>query len=144
MKIFLAGIIQGSKVEAEIHSQDWRTPLKQILARSLPGADVYDHFEHHPQSITYGMEEIRRTLADGNRRAGECDVLIAWLPSASMGTAVEMYEAARNSAVVLTVTPLTANWVVRVYSDRIFGDLAELEGFLANGGLDALREGKGT
>ena len=143
MKVFLAGIIQGSKVEAEIHSQDWRTPLKDVLARRLPEADVYDHFERHPQSITYGMDDIRRTLADGNRRAAACDVLIAWLPSASMGTAVEMYEAARNSAVVLTVTPLMANWIVRVYSDRVFAGLGDLDAFLADGELAALLEAKG-
>ena len=27
MEVFLAGIIQGSKIEAEIHSQDWRGPI---------------------------------------------------------------------------------------------------------------------
>ena len=136
MNVFLAGIIQGSLVEADIHDQDWREPIKRALAAHVPDADVYCHYSHHPNSITYGLEDIRRTLAEGNRRAGECDLLIAYVPSASMGTAVEMHEASRSGAVVLTVTPLAANWVIRAYSDEVFPDVDAFERYLASGGLD--------
>lgn len=139
MKVFLAGIIQGSKVAAEIHAQDWREPIKRALERHLPGAEIYCHYSAHPDSIAYEMPQIRRTLADGNRRAAQSDVLIAYCPSASMGTAIEMYEAYRNGAVVLTVSPLAANWVIRCYSHRIFPSLEALEAFLAGGGLAELR-----
>ena len=132
MDVFLAGIIQGSKVEVEIHAQDWRGPIRGLLQRYLPDAKVYCHYSLHPNSITYGLPEIRATFEDGLARAQGCDVLLAWLPSASMGTAIEMHEAARAGALVLTVTPMAANWVVRAYSDRIFADLAELEAFLAS------------
>ena len=138
MNIFLAGIIQGSLAEARIHSQDWREPIKQALLRHLPGAEVYCHYTHHPNSITYGPEEIKATLADGLARAAACDVLIAYAPSASMGTAIEIYEAARGGAVVLTISPMTANWVLRAYSDRLFTTVEELEAFLAGGGLAQL------
>ncbi|MFW6061619.1 MAG: hypothetical protein ACOC93_02305 [Planctomycetota bacterium] len=138
MKVFLAGIIQGSKVQAEIHAQDWRGPIKQVLTRHVPQADVYCHYSAHPNSICYDMPQIRETLADGNRRAAESDVLIAYCPSASMSTAIEMYEAYRSGAIVLTVTPLTANWVIRCYSHRIFPDTGALEEFLAGGGLAEL------
>ena len=142
MNIFLAGIIQGSIVEAQIHSQDWRVPIKQVLARHLPGADVYCHYTQHPNSITYDLPMVRTTLEDGNQRAAACDVLVAYVPSASMGTAVEMYLAARNNAVVLTITPLSANWVIRSYSDRIFATVAEFERFLAAGELPRLLQSK--
>jgi len=135
MNVFLAGIIQGSLVEADIHDQDWREPIKAALAAHVPDADVYCHYSQHPNSITYGIEDIRRTFAEGNRRAGECDLLIAHVPSASMGTAVEMHEACRNGAVVLTITPLAANWVIRAYSDEIFPDVDAFERYLASGGL---------
>jgi len=132
MEVFLAGIIQGSKVEAEIHPQDWRGPIQDVVRRHRPDADVYCHYAQHPHSITYGLPAIRETFEDGLARARACDLLIAWLPSASMGTAIEMHEAARAGAVVLTITPMAANWVVRAYSDRIFADLVELEAFLAS------------
>ena len=141
--VFLAGIIQGSIPRDEIHDQNWREPIKQALARHVPGAHVYCHFGRHPESITYDLPEIRTTLAEGNRRAAQCDLLVAYVPSASMGTAIEMYEAARNGAVVLTISPMAGNWVLRAYSDRIFADLAAFESFLASGELDVLLESKG-
>jgi len=143
MKVFLAGIIQGSKVEAEIHDQTWRERIKAVLARHLPDAELYCHYTRHPESITYDLPEIRETLAEGNRRAGECDLLIAYLPGASMGTAIEMHEAARSGAAVVTISTLAANWVIRAYSDRIFPDVAALEEFAASGELQRLVASKG-
>ncbi len=142
MNIFLAGIIQGSKVAAEIHRQDWRQPIRRLLANHVPNADVYCHYSEHPESITYDLPEIIETFEDGVARAIAADVLIAWLPSASMGTAIEMYEAHRSGAVVLTITPMAANWVVRAYSDRILPDLAAMEDFLASGELGKLQAQK--
>jgi hypothetical protein len=132
MNVFLAGIIQGSLAEAAIHEQDWRGPIKQAIARRLPQAQVYCHYSAHPDSIAYDLTALRKTLADGIRRAADCDLLVAFVPSASMGTAIEMYEAARRGAVVLTITPLKVNWVVRAYSDRIFDNVQELESFLGS------------
>lgn len=142
MQVFLAGIIQGSLVEADIHGQDWREPIRRAFRRHAPQADIYCHYTEHPESITYDLPEIRTTLADGNRRAGACDVLVAYLPSASMGTAIEMHEAVRGGAVVLTITPMTANWVVRAYSDRVFPSIEAFEAFLADGELPRLLAAK--
>jgi hypothetical protein len=142
MEIFLAGIIQGSKVEAEIHPQDWRAAVRDLLARYAPDAEVYCHYSEHPHSITYELREIRATFEDGLRRARRCDVLVAYLPGASMGTAIEMHEAARAGAVVLAITPMAANWVVRHYGDGIFPDLATFETFLAAGELAGLLAAK--
>lgn len=138
MKVFLAGIIQGSLAEPVIHDQDWREPIKAAFAAHLPQAEVYCHYTRHPDSITYELPEIRETLATGNRCAAESDVLIAYVPSASMGTAIEMHEAYARGAVIVTISPLTANWVLRGYSDRILPDVAAFEAFAASGELAAL------
>ncbi len=138
MEIFLAGIIQGSLAEPAIHSQDWRTPIREALSRHCAEADIYCHFEANPNSIDYDHEQMVATLSEGNHRAAASDVVVCWLPSASMGTAVEMHLAAEAGAVVLTITPMAANWVVRAYSDRIFADLADFEKFLAGGQLEQL------
>jgi len=142
MKVFLAGIIQGSLVEAAIHDQDWRGPVRAAIEKHLPGAEIYCHFSRHPDSIRYALPAIRATFEQGLRQAIASDVVVAYLPSASMGTAIEMYEAARAGAVVLTVGPLAANWVVRLCSDRIVPDVAALEALLAAGELDSLIEAK--
>jgi hypothetical protein len=142
MNVFLAGIIQGSLSEATIHDQDWRTPIKRILAEHHPDAEVYCHYSVHPNSITYDLPEIKETLADGFQRSADCDLLIAYLPSASMGTAIEIYEAARNNAIVLTISPMAPNWVLRAYSDEILADTEAFEKFIAAGGLIALLEAR--
>lgn len=137
--IFLAGIIQGSIVEETIHAQDWRTPISTLLARHIPGATIYCHYSAHPNSITYDGEKIRETFDEGVRRCVESDLTICYLPSASMGTAIEMYEAYRAGKLVVTISPLAANWVVRLYSHVIVPDLAAFEALLASGQLDTLR-----
>jgi len=142
MKVFLAGIIQGSLVEAQIHRQDWREPIKRAIEKHLPDAEVYCHYAKHPKSIGYDLPRIRSTLAEGNRQAAQCDLLVAYVPGASMGTGIEMHEAARHGAVILTVSPMSANWVLRAYSDRIFPDVAAFEEFLASGRLQELLQAK--
>lgn len=142
MDVFLAGIIQGSIVEAAIHPQDWREPIRQAIRRHFLDANVYCHYTQHPNSISYDLDQIRETMEEGNRRAAQCDVLVAYVPSASMGTAVEMYLASKGGAVVLTISPLAANWVVRLYSDCIFGDVDEFEEFLASSQLEHLLAAK--
>jgi hypothetical protein len=142
LKVFLAGIIQGSLVEARIHSQDWRDAVKGVLARHLGGADVYCHYSRHPQSIAYDLPAIRATFEDGVAKAAECDLLVAYLPSASMGTAIEMHEASRAGAVVVAITPMSANWVVRLYGDAVVADVEALEALLASGGLERLLKRK--
>ena len=142
MKVFLAGIIQGSLAEPTIHSQDWREPIKAILAEHLPEAEVYCHYTRHPDSITYDLSRIRQTFAEGNRLAGQCDLLLAFVPEASMGTGIEMHEACAHGAAVVTISPLEANWVIRAYSDRLLPDIAAFSAFAASGELRSLLTAK--
>ncbi|MFP3936942.1 MAG: hypothetical protein ACLFVW_01280 [Phycisphaerae bacterium] len=144
MEVFLAGIIQGSLKAAAIHSQDWREPVRDVLSRYLGDARVYCHYSRHPDSISYDLPEIHRTLREGLDRAGECDLLIAYLPSASMGTALEMYVASVAGAAVVTITPMSANWVVRAYSDVVLEDVESFENFCREGKLSDLLEARAS
>lgn len=135
---FLAGIIQGSLTGEGIYEQDYRERLKAAIARAVPGAEVYCPVEHHPQSLSFPDEHARAVFFDLMDRAARADVLVAFLPEASMGTAIEMWNAHHRGKVVLCVTPMTTNWVVRFLADRVFDDVAALEVFLASGGLDEI------
>ena len=139
MNIFLAGIIQGSKVGEDIHAQDWRGPIIEAVGRHLPEAEVYCHFTEHPNSITYEADKILATFQDGLRRVIAADLVIAYIPSASMGTAIEMYEAKRNGTPVVSITPMETNWVVRLYSDKIFPNTESFEQHLADGGAEEMK-----
>ena len=138
MNIFLAGIIQGSIVEEAIHAQDWREPITELINKYIPDAKIYCHYTQHPNSITYTGGKIRDTFEDGVQRCRDADLIIAYLPSASMGTSIEIYEAYNTGTKVLTITKMTANWVVKLYSHEIFLNLSELESFLQAGKLEDL------
>jgi len=143
MRVFLAGIMQGSLTELGIVPQDWRAAIREVFQRRRPSAEAYCHFAAHPDSVGYDLPDIVETLEAGNRLAAESDVVVCWLPEASMGTAVEMLCAARGGAVVLTITPMAANWVVRAYSDAILADMDALEAFLEDDALEKLMAEKG-
>ncbi|MCK5119146.1 MAG: hypothetical protein KAQ78_06160 [Candidatus Latescibacteria bacterium] len=138
MQFFIAGIIQGSISELEIHSQDYRIRIREMLKNHFPEAEVFCPVEHHPNSLYYAFEKGQRTFFDLMERAGEADVLVAFLPEASMGTAIEMWEAFQRGRVVLAVTPLRENWVVKFLADAVLDSLEGLETFITSGELDVL------
>ena len=140
--MFLAGIMQGSLEYDGLHPQDYRGRIKELLRRYAPGSRVYCPVENHPKSLGYSERKGREVFFDHLEMAASCDVLLAYLPEASMGTAVEMWEAHRNGRVVLTVSPMGTNWTVKFLSTRILKDLEEFEEFLKAGGLQRLVEEK--
>lgn len=133
MRIFLAGIMQGSRQSESLHSQDYRQRLTQLLHQYLPEAEVYDPFANHPTSLHYSDEEGKRVFLGHNELCGQMDVIIAFLPEASMGTAIEMWEAWQNGVAVIAITPLTTNWVVRFLTHRVYSTLEEFENAARNG-----------
>jgi hypothetical protein len=145
MRIFLAGIMQGSHLGAVMHHQGYREQLKPLLVRHLPGAAVYDPLADNEQSLDYDADQAQAVFLHHNRMCAEVDVLIAFLPSASMGTAIEMWEAWRNGRIVLAISPLAHNWVVRFCSHAVYPDLETFAVELAAGHvgkrLEELRAG---
>jgi nucleoside 2-deoxyribosyltransferase len=135
MHIFLAGIMQGSHVVATMHDQDYRTRLKRLLAEHWPEATVYDPLADHPSSFDYSRETARAVFMKHNAMCGETDLLIAFVPEATMGTAIEMWEAARHGRVVVTLSPLDLNWAVQFCSDLVYASVEAFEQDLASGQL---------
>jgi hypothetical protein len=133
MRIFLAGIMQGSLAHAAVHDQDYRRHLKDLLSEHLPDAHVYDPRNDHKNSVEYDEMTGRDVFFRHNQMCGEVDVLIAFVPEASMGTAIEMWEAYQAGAAVLTISPLSVNWAVRFLSHEIYPDLEQFEADLCSG-----------
>ena len=133
MRIFLAGIIQGSKRELEIHSQDYRQTLTELLHRYVPEADVYDPFAENHDSVTYSDEKGKRVFFSHLAMCREVDAIIAFLPEASMGTAIEIWEGWQNNVAIFIVTPLKTNWVVRFLSHRVYDSLESLAAAIQSG-----------
>ena len=141
MTFFIAGIMQGSFHEMSLHNQSYRTELAERLGKRFPDCRVYDPLAHHVNSVDYDDAKGRETFLTHNRMCGnEVDVLIAFVPEASMGTAIEMWEAWKNSAVVITISPLKFNWAVRFLSHAIYPDLSAFFAALDSGEIDAMIE----
>jgi hypothetical protein len=141
MRFFLAGIMQGSHLAATIHNQDYRGRIKELLVRHFPGADVYDPLADHSDSLAYDDEYGRNVFFHHNRLCREVDVVLAFVPEASMGTAIEMWEAYEHGKVVIAISPMKHNWAVKFLSHELYADIEAFEVAVASGALEArLRE----
>lgn len=135
MRIFLAGIMQGSHLGALLHNQDYRARLKGLLEAHLPDAEVYDPLSDHRDSLAYDDETGRRVFFDHCRQCQEVDLVVAIVPEATMGTAIEMWQAHLAGRTVVTISPLVHNWVVKFLSDAVYEDIDQFEAALVSGEL---------
>ncbi len=140
MRIFLAGIMQGSLTEAAVHQQDYRQHLRLLLEAHLPEAAVYDPRANHTDSIAYDDATGREVFFRHNAMCREVDLLLAFLPEASMGTAIEMWEAHQHGAAVVAISPMRHNWAVKFLSHAIYTDVEDLEQALRSGEVRRLAE----
>ncbi len=133
MKIFIAGIIQGSDKGRGIYSQDYRKRIKSVLQTQIPQAEIFCPFEHHPNSIDYDDNLGKRVFFELMEKERKADILIAFLPQASLGTAIEIWQAYRAGKIIFTISPMTENWVIKFLADKNFVSLDEFEDFVSSG-----------
>lgn len=126
LQIFIAGIMQGSRQDHLIDAQHYRARIAEALARRVPDVRIIDPYALHPDSVNYGAEQVRETFESMTAMAGDADLVIAYLPEASMGTAIEMWTAHKSNKSVIAVTQLRHNWVVRLTANEILPDLEAL------------------
>ncbi len=141
MRVFIAGIMQGSSMGRDLHPQDYRSRIAAIVREAYPQAEIVDPWALHPGSVDYPPEKARATLLEMTHMAGESDVVVAYLPQASMGTALEMYEAYRRGRIVISISPLEENWVVQHLSNQVLPDLDAFEAWARAGKLARLVDG---
>ena len=122
-RVFIGGVMQGSKQGKGIVSQDYRQQIRDALLARWPDLEVIDPFALHPNSGDYDQDGAEETLFAMVDQAKGSDLVIAYVPVASMGTAMEMYAAYQHDVPVISISPLSENWVVRVLSRRVFPDL---------------------
>ncbi|MFH1312753.1 MAG: hypothetical protein ABIJ00_05950 [Candidatus Eisenbacteria bacterium] len=130
MRVFICGIIQGSLSEYAVHGQSYRTTLKGIVEKHMPSAEVYCPVSLHPESLSYDDAKAFEVLEESIDAARKSDLIVAYLPEASMGSAIEMWEAKRAGARIISITPLKPNWVVRYASDIVVETIGEFEELL--------------
>lgn len=130
LTFFVAGVIQGSLPDG-MHEQDYRARVAEVILRRFPDAAIVDPIALHPASLAYTDAEAKATFLAMIEEAKRADIVIAYVPTCSMGTAVEMWEARRAGKPVITISPLDKNWVVRYLSTHVIGSIEELDALLA-------------
>ena len=135
MKVFIAGIMQGSRQDKDVEDQGYRERIASAIRARVPDADILDPWALHPDSPTYDFERGKQIYLSLNDAAAQAQVLVAYVPQASMGTAIEMWQAFQAGARIYTVSPLNENWVVKFLSDRVFATLAEFIQFVERDGF---------
>ena len=134
MRVFIAGVMQGTRAEG-MWPQDYRGQIADLLRAHLPGVEIWDPYQIHPGGLSYAEQEAKRALVEMVELGAKADCLIAYVPEASMGTAVEMWQAHQTGVPVYTISPLAENWVVLSLSTEVFPDLDAFAEFVAQGGL---------
>ena len=135
-RVFLGGIMQGSRRENSIGTQNYRREIGDCLRTHLSGVEIVDPFDLHPNSVGYTDDDARQTLIEMAKTAGRADVLVAFLPEASMGTALEMWEAYQCGRPIFTISPMVHNWVIKCLSTRVFENIADFCAFVSAGDFE--------
>jgi hypothetical protein len=140
MHVFIAGIMQAERRDDQIESQDYRTRITNALQNAIPDVAITDPFALNPDSVNYDDDQARHTFLTMTKKASEADVLIAYLPQVSMGTAMEMWEAYQAGAYIIAVTPFVHHWAIRFTAHEILPDLDSLLHGIGNGLLPTVHK----
>lgn len=141
----------GASTELGIamEDQDYRGRIRHAILAADSAATIVDPLdmgkERAAQLYPHGTPEqemwaddcdVRDMFRDVVAAAASADVVVSYLPTASMGSAVELHAAHAAGRVVLCVAPgsMRGNWVVRAYSARVFDDIPSLAEYLVKAG----------
>lgn len=133
LRVFIAGVMQANRRDPSMESQDYRLLLSEALRRHIPNVQLIDPWAENPNSLEYTEEQARHTFVTMTNMASEADLLIAYLPLPSMGTAMEMWQAYQANTYIIAVTPFVHHWAIRFTANEILPDLESLIGWLENG-----------
>lgn len=138
MRVYIGGVMQGSRQDEAIEDQDYRRAIARAVRAQHPAAEIVDPQALFPDSPAYDDERARQVFFDLMEAAAGADVVIAYLPEASMGTAMEMVRAYDAGTPVVSVSPMGTNWFVRFLSRRVFPTLEAFGEWVEERGLETL------
>ncbi len=138
MHVFIAGVMQGERRDDQIDNQDYRSQITQALQAAVPQVTITDPFALNPNSVNYDEVQARHTFLTLTKKAWEADLLIAYLPKVSMGTAMEMWEAYRSGVYIIAVTPHIHHWAIKFTANEILPDMDSLLDWIGDGRLSLI------
>lgn len=133
LRVFIAGVMQANRRDTQIESQNYRLQLSKALRRHIPDVQIIDPWAENPDSLNYTEAQARHTFLTMTHKASEADLLIAYLPLPSMGTAMEIWQAFQADTYIIAITPFVHHWAIRFTADNILPDLDSLFEWVENG-----------
>ena len=151
---FLSGVMQGKKAGQDgqsdvkgiaVVNQDYRGLIKSAIVAADDTAKIIEPWDLvgaectkiYPEGTSQADmfkddADVRRCFQLCVDAAAASDVVISYLPEASMGSAVEIHAAMLAGKKILVVAPdlMSQNWVVRSYADLVFKSIDELGSWL--------------
>ena len=115
--------------------------IKEAVKSLHPDVEIYDPFDLFPDSVTYDNARAKRTLLEITDEAAASDILIAYLPEASMGTAMEMLRAYDNGVPIICISSLEKNWFIIAVASKIFSTLDDFCDWVQRTNLSGLTHG---
>jgi hypothetical protein len=85
--------------------------------------------------VSYSRPKAVETFLALLHEAAHADILVAYLPEASMGTALEVWRAYEAGSPVFVISPMASNWMLWATATRIFSTIDEFARLVAAGGL---------
>lgn len=135
MQVYIAGTVTGSN-DRDVINQDYRKQIKAIVSRKFPAADIVDPMDYFHDGLSFNIEQSVKCFAFCLASASNADMIIAYLPEASIGTGMEIYEAFLKHRNIVIITPMTTNWALLFASDVLCESIEEFQRIFNNGDLD--------
>ena len=141
MKIYVAGVMQGSLKGHGIQGQGYREVIRDAVKIHHPNAEIVDPVLLFPDSVAYDAERATQVLFELGDEAASADVVIAYLPEASMGTAMKMVRAYDRGKTIISISSMDKNWFIRAGSAKIFPSLDDFCAWVDQNHLADLTDG---
>lgn len=141
MRVFISGVMQGSRQDHDVHAQDYRQVIAEAVRARRPEVEIIDPWAMNPGAVNYSPRQAKETLLQEITMASACDVMVAYVPQASMGSSLEMWAAYQNGAPIHTISAMARNWVIQSLSTQVHPSLEAFLAFVEGGGLDETLDG---
>lgn len=133
---YISGMMQGSQNGLRIHDQRYRIEIKTAIKTFFPESKIVCPFEIFSSRKNIFSKNIEKEFTKMVELAGQADVVISFIPEASMGSAVEIWTAHNKGRIVIAISKMKNNWLLISGADIIIPSIKALYNLFKNGWLE--------
>ena len=126
VKIFVSGIVHGSR-ENDVYPQCYRKRLVDVIEKSWETAIVSCPSIANSKTSTESLTDTMKAFELQLSSLKKSDIVVAYIPEASMGAAIEIYNASLRGKYVVTITPLQSSRIIKIFSHDIYDSVDSFE-----------------